>query len=81
MGHSPDPQTAEGEWVVTFLTPRASTARTLRAPQPRDGGWGAGLNLHRVVDGKLAEAEAMAEMLGAFSSRPTPSPAKAAWGP
>jgi steroid delta-isomerase-like uncharacterized protein len=65
MQHSLDPQIAEGDRIVTPLTFRA----THRGEMQGIPGSGKrveirALNVHRIVSGKIAQAETVADMMG-----------------
>jgi steroid delta-isomerase-like uncharacterized protein len=65
MQHSLDPQIAEGDRIVTPLTFRA----THRGEMQGIPGSGKrveirALNVHRIVSGKIAQAETVADMIG-----------------
>lgn len=64
MKHILDPQTAEGEWVTTPLTFRGTHKGDMMGIPPSGKSVEIrGINIHRVVDGKIVEAETVVDML------------------
>ena len=65
MQHSLDPQIAEGDSVVTPLTFRATHRGELQGiPASGKRVEIRALNIHRIVSGKIAQAETVVDMMG-----------------
>ncbi|MFQ6046928.1 MAG: ester cyclase [Gemmatimonadales bacterium] len=65
MRHTLDAQTAEGDWVTTPLTFTAThKGDMMGVPPPGKRVDVRGINVHRVVEGKIVEAETVVDMLG-----------------
>jgi steroid delta-isomerase-like uncharacterized protein len=65
MQHSLDPQIAEGDRVVTPLTFRATHRGELQGiPASGKRVEIRALNIHRILGGKIAQAETVVDMMG-----------------
>jgi steroid delta-isomerase-like uncharacterized protein len=65
MNHALDAQTAEGDWVTTPLTFTGTHSGDMMGIPPSGKRVEIrGINIHRIVDAKIAEAETVVDMLG-----------------